>query len=164
MHRKSQAAFEFLNNYAWAFIAIIVAIGALYYFGVFDFGKYLPQKCLFTSQFKCLDFTLQPDVIRVKLVNNIGEDISVTSVQITNDASPSISCATLTIDGAVTSVPFDWLHETIKEIWFTDCTGGAYLSGENAELKITMKYYAINTPSHPEHEINGKINGKVTSS
>lgn len=155
--RKSQAALEYLSTYAWAFIVIAITIGALYTFGVFDFSKYLPQKCIFPSQFKCLDFSLNPSEAKVKLVNNIGEDIQVTSIQITNDANPPISCT-------APSVPFDWTHSTEKDLAFTSCSGGAYIPDERVELKISFSYYAVNTPSKPTHLINGKINGKVTSS
>ena len=153
--RASQAALEFLSTYVWAFFVIAITIGTLYYFGIFDFGKYLPQKCIFPSQFKCLDFSLKPAEARVKLANNLGEDIKITALQITNDAVPSITCMPPT--------SFDWLHSTDKDIVFTSCAGGGYIAGERVELKISMSYYALNTPSKPVHLINGKINGKVTS-
>ena len=155
--RKSQAALEFLTTYAWAFIIISITIGALYYFGVFDFSKYLPQKCTFPSQFKCLDFSLRPSEVRLKLANNIGEDIKVTSIKITNDAVTPISCT-------APPVPFDWQHDSTKDIVFTSCASGGYLPDTRVEVKISMDYYAVNTPSKPIHAINGKVNGRVTTS
>ena len=152
---KSQVALEFLATYAWAFVVVATAIGALYYFGIFDFSNYLPQKCLFPSQFKCLDFSLNPGEVKIKLANNLGEDIRVTSLQITNDANPPISC---------TSPPaFDWASSTDKDITFTSCTGGAYIQGERVDVRVAISYYAVNTPSQQNHLINGKINGRVTS-
>ena len=153
---ESQAALEFMSTYAWAFIIISVTISSLYYFGIFDFGKYLPQTCVFPLQFKCLDFSLKPTETRVKLVNNLDEDIRVTSLQITNDATPPISCTA--------PAAFDWTHATEQDIIFTSCTGGGYISDVRVELKVTMSYYAVNTPSHPLHLITGNINAKVTSS
>jgi len=41
---KGQAALEFLTTYGWAFLVILVAIGGLSYFGVFDFSKYSPDR------------------------------------------------------------------------------------------------------------------------
>ncbi len=155
MDSKSQSALEFLATYAWAFIIIATAVSALYYFGILDFGKYLPQKCAFPSQFKCLDFSLRPAEVRIKLANNLGEDIRVTSLQITNDANPPIACTSPS--------PFDWAHSTETDVVFASCSGGGYISDERVELKITMSYYAVNTPSRPVHLINGKINGRVTS-
>ena len=158
MNKTSQAAVEFLTTYVWAFFVIGLTIGALYYFGIFDFSKYLPQKCTFPSQFKCLDFSLNPSQVKFKLTNNLGEDITVTDLEITNEASNPIVCT------LVTPAPqFDWTHATDKDITFSSCSGGAYISDTRAELKITMKYFAQNTPSHPIHLVTGKINGKVTS-
>lgn len=152
---KSQAALEFLTTYVWAFFVIAVTVGALYYFGIFDFSKYLPQKCVFPSQFKCLDFSLNPAEIRFKLVNNLGEDIKVTALQLTDNSAVPLSCTP--------PAGFDWAHSTEKDIVFTSCSGGSYIQGERTELKISMSYYAVNTPSKPVHLINGKINGKILS-
>ena len=157
MNKKSQAALEYLTTYAWAFIVIATTISALYYFGILDFGKFLPQKCTFPSQFKCLDFSLNPSQVKVKLVNSLGEDVNVTSLQITNDASPPISCTP-------TVTPLNWVHADEQEFIFTSCSGGAYIPGSRIDLKVLFTYFAVNTPSKPIHTVNGKINGKVTSS
>lgn len=34
--KKCQAAMEFLMTYGWAILVVLVAVGALFYFGVFD--------------------------------------------------------------------------------------------------------------------------------
>ena len=153
--KKSQAALEFLSTYAWAFIVIAITLGALYYSGIFDFSKYLPQKCTFPLQFKCLDFSLSPGTVRVKLINNLGEDIKVNQISITNDATVAIACTS-------PITPFDWAHSAEKDIEFTSCSGGGYISGERVDLRVQMAYHAVNTPSKPSHTINGRINGKVT--
>ena len=156
MLKKSQAALEFLTTYVWAFIVISIAISVLYYFGILDFARFLPQKCVFTSQFRCLDFSLKPTEVSIKLVNNLGEDIQVTSLQIINDANPPISCTA--------PVLFPWTDAAVIDIAFTGCTGGGYIAGERVELKIAIGYFAVNTKSNPIHTINGNINGQVTSS
>ena len=162
---RSQASLEFLTTYAWAFLVIVITISALYYFGIFDFGRYLPQKCTFPDQFECLDFSLKPAVVRFKLVNNIGEDICVKSAVASNDANPPIACTFDTsthAQGSCAASEIEWTHASEKDFELISCTGGAYLPDERAELKITMSYYAINTPSKPIHSINGKINGRVS--
>ena len=156
MHKRSQAALEFLTTYAWAFVVIAITLSALYYFGILDFGKFVPQKCIFPSQLKCLDFALFPSQVKIKLVNNLGEDIQVTSLQITNDGSPPVSCTS-------PSTPFSWAHADNLEIKFTSCSGGGYIPDNRAELRVSLSYFAVNTPSKPVHTINGKVNGKVTS-
>lgn len=159
MHTKSQAALEFLSTYVWGFLIIILSVGTLYYLGIFDFANLLPQKCVFPSQFKCLDFSLQPTEVKIKLYNGIGEDVRVNLLQITGDADPTFACSSVN-----PSPEFDWAHDTPLDITFSSCSGNSYIRKHRAELRVKLRYYAINTPSKPNHVINGKINGKVTPS
>lgn len=152
--KKSQAALEFLTTYAWAFMLILLTIGALYYFGIFDFDKFLPQKCVFPSQFDCLDFAFIDDEVRFKLINNIGEEVFISSFKITNDASNPLSCTEPSNQG-------NWIESEERDFVFSGCTDGAFFEGERTEVKINMTYYAINTPSQPVHQVNGKITGIV---
>ncbi len=154
--KRGQAALEFLTTYSWAFLVIMVTLGSLYYFGIFDFAKFIPEKCLFPSQFGCIDFSMQQGSIAVKLANNMGESLSVTSFQITNDATPPVSCTT-------PSTPLSWQSGTTLDINFTSCSGGGLLSGEQFEARIRLLYYAPQTPSHPVHQVNGKLSGRVLS-
>ncbi len=156
MHKKSQASLEFLITYAWALLAIAITLGALYYFGILDFSKYLPQKCIFPTQFKCLDFSLQGSEVRIKLVNNLGEDVTINTLSITNDAAAPIICST-----TVPVTPFTWDQSTEKDVVFQGCSGGGYLDGERVELGISLNYFAQNTPSRPIHVVNGRVNGRV---
>ena len=44
MNRKSQSAMEFLLNYGWAFLIVMIIIASLIYFGVLKPEQYLPDK------------------------------------------------------------------------------------------------------------------------
>jgi hypothetical protein len=156
--KKSQAALEFLTTYGWAFLVMIVTISALYYFGIFDFTKYLPQKCTFPQQFECIDFSMIDDAggkeIRFQLLNNIGEKVYITEVWATNDAAVPLSCTPL-VDLGEWDSGDDW------DFVFTDCQDGAFVKGERVEAQINLSYYAVSTPSNPVHTIRGKIIGVV---
>ena len=156
MSKRAQAALEFLTTYVWAFLVILITIGALYYFGIFEFSKFLPQSCSFPSQFQCIDFTFEGDNARFRLVNGINENIRVTSLDITNDASSPLSC-TLTSP----PLPFDWTGGLESDFVFSTCINGAFITGERTEAKITINYFAVDTPSQPSHKINGKITAVV---
>ena len=156
---KSQAAFEFLGTYVWAFIVIAITLGVLYYFDVFNFSKYAPQKCVFTSQFQCLDFGLKPNEVKFKLTNNLGENVCVKSVKVTKDDASPISCSA-TSQFACSGTEIGWNHQS--DLDFT-CTGVIYIAGERVELKVMMDYYSPNTATKPTHTINGKINGRIIS-
>ena len=36
MNRKSQSAMEYLMTYGWAILVVLIALGALFYLGVFN--------------------------------------------------------------------------------------------------------------------------------
>ena len=156
---KSQAALEFLTTYAWAFLVIMITIGALYYFGVFDFSRFLPQKCMFPSQFECIDFSFVGDEVKLRLVNNLGEEIRVDSFTVTNDAVDSLSCTSLLPVLPITS----WLPGVEIDFTFSGCTGGVFIVGERTNARITMEYCSPATPNCPKHTINGKITAVVSS-
>ena len=79
---KSQAAIDFVMTYGWAITMVLVAIGALAYFGVLSPDKLLPEKCGFPSGISCLDHLASaPDQsILVTVKNNLGYDITGISV------------------------------------------------------------------------------------
>ena len=157
MSRKSQAALEFLTTYAWAFLVILITVGALYYFGVFDFSKYLPEKCIFTSQMECLAFVMEPGEIRIKLVNNLGETITVEEMTVTDNSESPLSCTGLPVPPPKTG----WLSGDEWDLSLTGCSGGGYLSKERVEAKISLTYYAVDTPTHPRHTVTGRLQGRV---
>jgi len=85
--RKSgQAAIEFLVTYGWAILGVMIVIGALAYFGLFNTQKYVNDACYFGDQFRCEDSILHKDGrTSVMLRNNFGVDINITTVIIKSD-------------------------------------------------------------------------------
>ena len=83
MNKKSQAALEFIMTYGWAILVVLVAIGALAYFGVLSPDKFLPSKCTLQSGIACIDHkvqgisTLTPNGrVTVVLKNGLGFDLT----------------------------------------------------------------------------------------
>ena len=81
--RKSQAALEFLMTYGWAILVVLVAIGALAYFGVLSPDKFLPAKCTLSSGIGCVDHKVQGTagplgvgLVTVVITNSLGYDIN----------------------------------------------------------------------------------------
>lgn len=79
-NRKGQAALEFLTTYGWAFLVILVMIGALGYFGVLNPQNFIPEDCQLAGQISCLAGTLTVERAGFKLQNNLPETITVISV------------------------------------------------------------------------------------
>ena len=80
LNRKAQAATEFIMTYGWAILVVLIAIGALAYFGVLSPAKLLPDKCTATAGFQCTDFTFSTSLGgRIKLTNGLGSTVNVLS-------------------------------------------------------------------------------------
>ena len=77
MRKKGQAALEFLTTYGWAFLVILVMIGALAYFGVLDPTRFLPQRCQFGAELYCARYTLDgtQDIARFELRNSLPDTL-----------------------------------------------------------------------------------------
>src|SRR3989304_2289991 len=92
--KKSQAAMEFLMTYGWAILVVLVAIGALAYFGVLSPDNFLPERCTGPAGLDCLDkaaIEATPNNVTFVLKNNVGFDITSLSVTSASDSCGSVS-------------------------------------------------------------------------
>ena len=112
MYKKAQAAMEFLMTYGWAILVVLVAIGALAYFGVLSPDQFLPSKCTLPSGIACVDHKASGTSVTVVLRNGIGYDMSgilvnaegctgtdATPLTIANGAKAEYTLTTCTFDG-----------------------------------------------------------------
>lgn len=91
---KSQAALEFIMTYGWAILVVLVAIGALAYFGVLSPDRFLPAKCVLQSGIGCLDHKATGAALSVVMQNSLGYDVTITDLkanQCTAQLAQSIS-------------------------------------------------------------------------
>jgi len=84
MFKKAQAAMEFLMTYGWAILVVLVAIGALAYFGVLSPDKMLPEKCVISSGsgLFCDKFSVNATQINIKIKNSLAEDVTINSMTV----------------------------------------------------------------------------------
>ncbi len=157
--RKSQAALEFLTTYAWAFLVIIIMVGALAYFGVLSPSKLLPDRCNFGSELNCnKDFMvvkkLGIDTLTLRLKNDVGGPVTLTNIDVTTDATliTPQPCAKVRVRGSADSsdttikstgarTDYTWKSGdtiTVK----VDCGGGGNLIvKEKIKMGLEVKYY-----------------------
>ncbi len=82
MHKKGQAAMEFLMSYGWAILVVIAAIAALAYFGVLSPDRFLPEKCDLPPGVACLDHRYSGTAIEMAIQNAMGFDMIDVSVSV----------------------------------------------------------------------------------
>ena len=81
VNNKAQAALEFLMTYGWAILVVLVAVGALAYFGVLSPDKFLPAKCTLQSGIVCLDHKATATSLQVVMQNSLGYDITIDNIK-----------------------------------------------------------------------------------
>lgn len=86
MHRRAQAAMEFLMTYGWAILVVLAAVAALAAFGVLSLDKILPESCKGATDIPCLEKAgfesgvANAGSITFALRNNVGSRITVTGI------------------------------------------------------------------------------------
>ena len=77
---------EFLMTYGWALLVVLVAIGALAFFGVLNPGQFLPDQCLFFSGFSCLNpyaTATTPATLSFSVQNGLGYPMNSLTIDVT---------------------------------------------------------------------------------
>ena len=151
MFKKSQAAMEFLMTYGWAILVVLVAIGALAYFGVLSPDKFLPAKCQLPAGIACTDFRVSSDTgVSVVLRNSIGFDMDNLVVRVGGCTSD------LSIVGGITT-----LRNGDDATW-TGTAVDCGLTGKGGDkFKEAFGFQYRNTDSELSHAVNGTITGRV---
>jgi uncharacterized protein (UPF0333 family) len=141
MKRKGQAAMEFLMTYGWAILVVLVAIGALAYFGVLSPDKFLPNRCTLPSGIACIDHKASTTGVTVILQNGLGYDLTDVNVTVANCGSV-VNVGTMTNGAQGTAAP--------------TCT---LTSGAKFNNDITVAY--TNSDTGLSHSLTGTITTKV---
>ena len=155
MHKKGQAAMEFLMTYGWAILAAIIAIGVLAYFGVFSPGKYTTGSTVVNPPFYANAWNVQAEVggvgsnsgIILELRNNGGEDFEIQSVDVAGCGT--FSTPTTVATGAL-------------QAFTIDCGTNVLVEGASFKGDITITYLKEGT-STVELTSTGTIAEKVTA-
>ncbi len=171
--KKAQGALEFLMTYGWAFLVILIMIGALAYFGVLSPNKFLPERCNFGSQFLCKDYQMSTTEVTLRLQNNLGQAALILDTDATSITSPEgFTCSVeiwnsdessqigSTGTGTGTAVS-DGAYFIVKG---TGCTGGGIVEGSKYKVSIDLSYFAATSDENFAHTIQGELFSNVESS
>lgn len=150
--RKGQAALEFLTTYGWAFLVILVMIGALAYFGVLSPTKFVSERCNFGVEMACNKDTAVAvsgdapvDLVTIKLTNKFGKQITIDDARLNSDYA--IGACTAHWEDATATVTdlagADYVLETQEtgNLIFRCATGSALPPGEKVKLDIELDYF-----------------------
>ncbi len=177
MERRAQGALEFLMTYGWAFLVILIMIGALAYFGILNPTRFLPDRCDFGAQFLCKKdqyIINNSDTFTTvaTLVNNVGSNIMVYEWNITTDV-PAITnpftggagcdacfggdCATGDSVAVNQASAVLW-REGESKTFVLDCPGGSGLvEGDKVKFLHNFKWYSTTAGSGFARDGRGEL-------
>lgn len=167
MKKRAQAAMEFLMTYGWAILVVLLAIGALAYFGVLDPSRLLPESTTFPAPISNVDnalIDLTDDSIEVALINNKGVAISLDGNATVDVVSPTICNGPYSVTmkdntGTLISVG-DSIPQGTTFLLKIECTGtsASAVIGEKFKATVAFDYTNLQTGQTRSHI--GSVQGR----
>jgi len=174
MNKRGQGALEFLMTYGWAFLVILIMIGALAYFGVLSPTRFLPERCIFGNQFVCKDYLINYNSgapkLSLQLQNNLGQAIYVTKVDVTSQEGLG-SCGTIAVTDSENANAYDSAASgsvasisdgEFFKVTVSGCTSlGGMTQGSKYKLQTDITYYAAASDNTYTHTVTGEVFASV---
>ncbi|MGV8162285.1 MAG: hypothetical protein ACP5N2_03045 [Candidatus Nanoarchaeia archaeon] len=160
--KKGQAALEFLTTYGWAFMVILVMIGALAYFGVLNPKNLVSDKCIAAPGFTCTDFQVTAFTVSLALTNGQGESITITNADLKEGAGTVITSFTILPGPGITEVTAGSEYVVADGSAFTvefNTDGTSLVEGEKAKLEYSFDYQT--SSGSFTHPFSGTVTAKV---
>ena len=165
-NKKGQAALEFLTTYGWAFLVILVMIGALAYFGVLNPERFVPETCTFGSAFACEDHVMTTSDATIKLRNNV-EAITITEITVTdtetgtvvNSSSNSLNVTVDTTQNVSDTENASVSAGQVVDIIFDHSLG--WTEGEKRKTSVDISYFKTSSGDQFTKTTGGDIVGTI---
>jgi len=137
--KRGQAAMEFLVTYGWAFLVVLVMVGALAYFGVLNPQNLVSDRCIAPPGFSCEDYQVSANSgVTVKLKNGLGYTMyvmnGIANNYVLSPRGNSFSCNPT----SGTSLDGEYINIACNS---ANAYGMGVSSGEKVKLDLTFKYY-----------------------
>ncbi len=144
-NKKGQAAIEFLTTYSWAIMGILLTIGALTYFDVFNTNRFIAEKCETGAQISCVEAALtETGAFNIRLANNFPVNITITSISLNNEVTTHTA----------SSIDREFGRGDIETIQF-DVGNNGYSTNLRETLDITITFRRSDGTN--EYDINGNV-------
>jgi hypothetical protein len=162
INKRAQAALEFLTTYGWAFLVILIMIGALSYFGVFSLENHVPESSnIGTGAVKGgNDFSIAYDsantesILMLEFINDKDRDIVLDNI-IISEASSGVEYVGIP---SPTSIPSGF--NGVIEVTFDDTVDNSLTSdfvGDKKRFNIEIFYNLVGS------SIPAMVEGTITT-
>jgi len=148
MEKKSQAAMEFLMTYGWAILVVLIAIGALSYFGILSPDRFLPMRCTLPSGIACIDH---------EVTDVFGPGNGEAYIVIRNGLGYNMETISIAASGCTGGTTESLIKNGESQI--LTATGCTVTSGEKYSGQINITY--TNADSKIQHNSVGTLHTRV---
>lgn len=179
MQKRGQASFEFLTIYVWVLMTVLITIGIMFYFNVFDPNKYINEECQFGQNIICEDWVLDKRTsgtfnIKLKLKNNLEKPITAVNISIYDQHLDLVNCSRYTIVCPFNSVDINWTAGFYGN--FSDVGDSTWKQGmsckldaknclgivvDNTKGEFSIKFTFRRKSGRINHTINGRLLANV---
>jgi hypothetical protein len=132
--KKGQTALEYLITYGWAILIILVVLAVLWYYDVFNPGKWAGETRYCPADFEMLGATLSGagsvnGTLTLVLGNKVGNQITLNTITVAGDLTGTVSPGSTLGPGGQTSA---------IAITVADMTG--YSAGDLVQMTATVAF------------------------
>ena len=145
--KKSQSAMEYLMTYGWAILVVLIALGALFYLGVFS--PKTANSCVASSPITCTDVKLAGNTLNVVIgATGVSSTPADNTVGVVTWNTPTMTGCTWTTNTIATTNPIALI---------LTCTGTAPAKGTkfSATIPVTYKLIGSTIPHIVDMQISG---------
>jgi len=153
--RRGQAAMEYLTTYGWALLVVLVAIGALTYFGVIDTSRWIPSNLEFSEGISPGQYKIDEGHFTFSILNNFGYDIQVLGYSVESTEGSDFECS----GGETLANSVTIINGETYDFHVVDCTGATPKQRFKADIVLT---YAKEGESIM-HDLKGSVQTVVES-
>ena len=134
------------------FVIFLIIFGFLIFFGTYPVDRPLPNRCLFGTDFQCIDWQISATDSRLilRMKNNLGESITVSSIMLSTEATSPYICSTSPTN------PTNLASRSTTDLTWTGCTGGGLVAGNRGKVLVTINYYTESNPTVIK-EVKGEV-------
>ncbi len=162
-NQKGQAALEFLTTYGWAFLVILVMIGALAGFGILTPSNFLPNRCNFASELPCDEHKLtsiNADELQVQavIVNSLGTSINIDTLSMSSSFGTG-DFDTCTVEGIPVATAASLGPGKKATLDCRSVVGDEYPTGEKIKVQIELTYTPLGKTL--SQSVSGEIFSKI---
>ena len=154
MTRRGQAALEFLTTYGWAFLIILVMVGAISYFGILKPSTLLPSRCTISSEFECTDYKIGTNgFMQLQLKQGLGKTVFVNNITCTYNGNTVTG-----LPNAPALSPISW---SPRNAMLMNRTVPGIISQRNQKTKVFFDITYRKSSTGLTHVVSGEVFSEV---